>query len=289
MFRPERRGLFRLHLSKIRENTRVPYRIFGSVGHLQPELAAEVAAEPDIEAISLPVGQLRPWEEHTDLLNRLYRHASRGDYTHFVTMHIDSFPIRADWTSHILSQLEKGAAFATVAPRCFSACLFWPRAFRETHHFDLLLPQEVKASDEFRQFMAAHPDYDPRESGIGFLFGCWKKGLRWHEMRPTGRHIYGERVFHLVAATWLTGREAMPIRFEGLRNSFVRPLFVAVKRLLPRRIWLVGRQLLADRHLRTRDGSAAEKTREVERLVADPDSFLRACGAGRSRAAARLE
>lgn len=100
LFRPGRRGLFQLHLSKIRQNTKVPYRIFGSVGHLPPDLAAEVAAEPDVEAVHLPVGVLPgARHEHADLLERLFQEAMKGDFTHFCTMHTDSSPCRPTGSS----------------------------------------------------------------------------------------------------------------------------------------------------------------------------------------------
>ena len=279
LFKPARRELFRLHLGKIRENTAVPYRIFGSVGHLTPELAAEVAAEPDVEALKLPVGALpNARDEHADLLGRLFQEALKGDYTHFCTMHIDSFPVAPDWVSSIVEELEKGAAFATLAPHGYSACLFWPRSFHEAHGLDLLVPMAERQSGDFQRFCETHREYDTVETGLGFLYGGWQRGLRWHELRPNhGQQVYGDRIFHLVAGTRFTDRSYIPVRFGRVVGT-LRPAFAPLRPLVPKRLWRGGRSLLADEYRSSRDGTAAEKKRQLDLLLADPQGFLRRSG-----------
>ena len=279
LFRPERRELFQLHLSKVRQNTGVPYRVFGSVWHLTPELAVEVAAEPDIEAVHLPTGQLaNSRDEHADLLQRLFAEALKGDYTHFCTMHLDSFPVAPDWVPAIVGELEKGAAFATLAPHGYSACLFWPRSFHDEHR------AAERESDAFERFRQAHPDYDMVETGLGFLHGAWQRGLRWHEMRAgRGQQVCGRRIFHLVAGTRYTVGEFIPVRFGRFVHA-LRPAFRPLKPLLPKTLWRGGRRMMADDNRRTRDGTAAEKKRQLDLLLSDPDEYLRRSGMDRTAA-----
>ncbi|MHC5210650.1 MAG: hypothetical protein ACYTG2_08025 [Planctomycetota bacterium] len=285
MFERDVVPLVQLHLDRIEENTSVPFTVYGSVTRLDAGGRRLLAQHPFVKMVQpeLPRVPVSHREDHDAQLNALRKIAASDGATHFCTMHIDSFPIRPDWVARILEWLDKGHAFACVAPYAFNAGLFWPREWEDCG-CGFLAPREPRDRAAFEAFQKQHPDIDCLDGGIGFMFEAWKLGREWKEMRQSSPNIWGGLLLHLVGTTRLTSRQNAPteipegiIRFKNWLRPVLRHLPRPVKDALYRR---TRRRFIAWERETRRDGSPAAKKSQVLALTRDPVRFIQESMAG---------
>lgn len=293
MFDKSMSQLARLHLDQIAHNTKVPHTIYGVVDRLNAPGRRLLAEYSDVfQFVSDVLGQKDRRMDHHLRLSAARQRAADDGATHFVTLHVDSFPICPDWVEKMLQRLDSGAAFACVEPYCYNACLFWGKEW-EQRGLSFLPSEEERSSDAFSEFLLAHPHLDRADGGIGFLYGAWREGLRWYGIEQTAPNIWGDLVLHLVGATRLTSRDeapaVIPKPLETLKNA-LRPALRMLPRSTRTAIYQSARRrfVLWDQET-IRDGSPRDKLMQIQALVENPERFIRECRQFRSKRSDRLE
>jgi hypothetical protein len=276
LYGAEQEPLLELHLRQIEKCTTVPYVIYGGAGRLEPEYRRRLADHPRVRVPEIPPTELRGKSEHSYYLDRLIRIAIDDGATHVVTMHLDSFPVRAGWIEDLMARLTGTCVMATVEG-INTACLFFGRDFYVGHAPTMLVSEAVRAGPKFREFVGTRRPKD--HSGIGYGFAAFAHDLTWNELRLTSGDdghacVYDDRVFHLVGMLRLetllasgeaqvpsgwnraVGRRLMPQAWRsGLRRCFPSWFNHAVDQ--PRTALAIGHR---DRLLRE--------------LLQDPEVFL---------------
>ncbi len=211
LVREENFELLDLHLSKIRTLTKVPYTIYAGVARPAPPLLARLKNEPRLEIVPLPETDLSGSAEHSFYLERLIARAAGEGATHVVTLHVDSFPIRADWAETIAARLTGDTVLATLSSDGFlvgySACLFFSRDFWTECRPKLLLDSAERSSREYARFTAEYRHHD-EETGAGYVFRAYASGKRFELLERSSPGddteqfggVYGDLVFHLAGA-----------------------------------------------------------------------------------------
>lgn len=211
LVREENFELLDLHLRKIRTLTGVPYTIYAGVVRPAPPLLARIEAEPRLKIDPLPETDLSGSAEHAFYLKHLIERAVSDDVTHLVTLHADSFPIRADWAETIADRLTGDTVLATLSSDGFlvgySACLFFSRDFWTECRPKLLLDSADRSSREYARFAAEYPHHD-EDTGAGYVFRAYASGKRFELLERSSPGddteqfggVYGDLVFHLAGA-----------------------------------------------------------------------------------------
>ena len=276
VFNQANRRLFDIHLARIRRHTRAEFRIFAAAHKLSPELQRYVASQPEIEIVDCEVpAAYGVRDEHAHCLDRLVDHAMERDFTHFTTLHLDSFPIADGWHHDLAQSLENGAALAAVIPSGYSAGLFWTREFQERHAPRMLVHDAARgAPPRFTAFQAAYPDIDHVETGLGYIYRAWSLGLPWRALRTDDqRKIYGDLLFHLVGATYRTWVAVQPISNRPSLRFAWKAITPAV-RLLPVSGQNAVRRHFIDKTKVSREGTFVSKSEEVAMLMEEPDLYV---------------
>ncbi len=275
VFDEKTRKLFDIHLERIRRHTDCEYRIFAAAHKLSSELRQVVAKQPDIELVDCnPRTDSGVRIEHSDCLEKLAAFALERDFSHCMTIHLDSFPIADHWLDNLLESLRQGAVLASVVPNGYSAGLLWPRTFSEQWNPRMLVPEKVRESERFAEFVKDFPDIDHVETGLGYIYCAWEAGLPWRQIRTDHeRKIYDNIFYHLVGATFRTWTDAQKIR-KDRGTQLLWGLIKPGLRLLPLQTQRRVRELFIDKEKMTRDGSVRSKREEIEALIADPDTYI---------------
>jgi hypothetical protein len=248
LVKPENAELLDLHLNKIRALTSVPYTIYAGLSSLAPPLLQRLRAEPGVELVQLRETDLSGSPQHSLYLEQLIERALKDDVTHLVTLHVDSFPIRAGWAETIASRLTGDTVLATLSNNDYligyTAGLFFRRDFWEDLQPAFLLSEEDRAAPEYQRFSREHPHY-PADSGVGFVFRAYSRGKAFAalERSDAGRgagtfaSIHGDLIFHLGGAyryEKLSGEER-----SASRKAIFKMLTAArgrVKKCIPKTI-----------------------------------------------------
>jgi len=281
--------LFDLHLRCIERFTRVPFTLYAAANRLPADLRDRLTAKPTVRVCSVPTTDLRSSLEHAYYLERLIATAIKDGVTHVVTLHVDSFPIRAGWATDLGAVLSCNYAFAAIVrdelrdPKPTTACLFFPREFYLRYQPRLLLPRTAMGSAAGRAYVRRLAN--PKESGTGYGYMAFKEGLQWLPLRRTNLgedhyffgSIHEDLIFHLgSAASELRGfsgaREYLWMRRARQKASLLLPRGIkkGLKALIPQRI------LLPESPAHRRAYSTVR-----EALIADPDAYLRYLRTGR--------
>jgi hypothetical protein len=277
MIDPKREDLIRLFVKQIRANTTEPFQIFASVNHLSSAQRARISSEPDVTLVECQIGRaLRGRVEHATLLEALRVAATEAGATHFVTMHLDSFPISPTWAGDLLERLATGDRFATIVPNGYSACLFWSRDLDRELRLEFLVSESNRASADFEKFRRCYPDYDHIETGLGFIYEAWKRGWSWHPLKPTGHNIYGDAMFHLVAGVRLTAIGEGPIKKTPV-ISMLRRIGQPLMQVMPQSLRRQVREAFVHDEIALRDGTRRSKREELDSLLMDPETYLARC------------
>ena len=275
VFDQANRRLFDIHLARIRRHTRAEFRIFAAAHKLSPELRRYVAAQPEIEIVDCEVPKTYGVrDEHAHCLDRLVDHTMAQGFTHFATLHLDSFPIADGWHDDLAQSLENGAALAAVVPNGYSAGLFWTRALQERHAPRMLVREAVYGTSRFNAFQATYPDIDHVETGLGYIYRAWDLGLPWRALHTDDqRKIYDDLLFHLVGATYRTWVGVQPISSRPALKLAWNAIVPAV-RLLPVSGQHAVRRHFIDKTSISREGTFVSKSAEVAMLMDEPDLYV---------------
>ena len=274
VFDDNTRPLFDIHLERLRRHTSVKFRIFAAAHKLSQENQKYVLANPEIEIIDCKVpAKYSVRQEHSHCLMALANYAMSGDFTHCMSLHLDSFPVVDGWLETLLEQLRDGG-LAVVVPNGYSAGLLFSKLYFEKHQPNMLVSDSERETDAFKNFVEAFPNFDHVETGLGFIYRAWSKGLPWIKLETDeNRKIYGGLLFHMVGATYRTWSDVTPIRSEPIYAvtwQLIRPLV----RQLPTRQRHKIRGLFVDRDKMTRDGSVRSKKEEIACLIKDSDLYI---------------
>ena len=275
VFDDNTRPLFDIHLARLRRHTSIDFRIFAAAHKLSRENQKYVLANSEIEIVECEVPpEYSVRLEHSHCLMKLAKHAMFQNFTHCMSLHLDSFPVADDWLETLLEQLDGGAKLAVVVPNGYSAGLIFSRQYFEQYQPSMLISSEERETDTFNNFVEAFPNIDHVETGLGYIYRAWCEGLPWIKLETDdNRKIYGGLLFHMVGATYRTWIDVAPIRSEpiyAITWQLVKPLV----RQLPTRQRHGIRGLFIDRDKMTRDGSVRSKKEEIADLINDPDTYL---------------
>ena len=275
VFDDNTRPLFDIHLERLRRHTFIEFRIFAAAHKLSRENLKYIQANPEIEIVDCEVpAQYSVRLEHSHCLMTLANYAMSQNFTHCMSLHLDSFPVADGWLTKLLEQLDSDAQLAVVVPNGYSAGLLFSRLYFEKYKPNMLISDEERETDTFKNFIETFPNIDHVETGLGYIYRAWCEGLGWIKMETNeNRKIYGELLFHMVGATYRTWSDVTPIRSEPIYAvtwQLIKPL---VKRL-PTRQRHKLRGLFVDRDKMTRDGSVRSKKEEIAELIKDPELYI---------------
>lgn len=219
MLKKENQSLLDLHLRQIRRYTTVPYTIYASVNKLLPELRASLECQSDIKICDIETTDLCGSLEHSYYLEKLIQFAIKDNASHIVSMHVDSFPIRAAWAKELIRHLQGKYVLATVSRNGYlvqsTCCLFFRSEFYLECQPKMLISDTDRSTVLYKQF--CHDVlHHPTDSGGGFVYTAYARGFSWHILERTNvgedderyyrdkdynfGSIYGDMVFHLEGA-----------------------------------------------------------------------------------------
>lgn len=275
VFNDDTRSLFDIHLERLRRHTSVEFCIFAAAHKLSYENQKYVLAQPEIEIIDCQVpAKYSVRQEHSHCLMALAKHAMSQNFTHCMSLHLDSFPVADSWLETLLEQLERDGSLAVILPNGYSAGLLFSRLYFEKYQPNMLVSDEERETDAFNKFVKAFPNIDHVETGLGYIYRAWCEGLPWIKIETDeNRKIYGGLLFHMVGATYRTWADVTPIRSEpiyAITWQLIKPLV----RQLPTRLRHKIRGLFVDPDRMTRDGSVRSKKEEIAHLIRDPELYI---------------
>lgn len=267
--------LFDIHLERLRRHTSVEFRIFAAAHKLAPKHQEYLLENPEIEIVDCKVPSgYHVRLEHSHCLTALAKYAMSQNFTHCMCLHLDSFPVADRWLETLLEQLNSGAKLAVVVPNGYSAGLLFSRQYFEEYSPNMLVSNEERETDAFNQFTKAFPDLDHIETGLGYIYRAWSRGLPWVQIgTDENRKIYGGLLFHMVGATFRTWADVTPIRKEPIYAITWRLISPLIRRL-PTRQRHILRSLFVDRDQMSRDGSVRSKKEEIAHLIKAPNLYL---------------
>ncbi len=210
---PDNTGLLTLQLDYIAANTASNYRIYGVAVRTTDEVKSMLHQRHDVCVVDIPETSLRGAHEHSFYLDRLLDHALSDGCTHIAIFHLDSFPIAANWDSHIASRLNEKTVMAAavredvVDQKPFTAFMMFEEAFHRIHKPTFLPTKEEATSERYLSYRKAFPH--TIESGCGYGYTIFCEGLDWYKLGWTNKsnnHVYfgvvhGNLVYHLGGAT----------------------------------------------------------------------------------------
>lgn len=275
VFDDNTRPLFDIHLERLRRHTSIEFRIFAAAHKLSQENRKYVLANPEIEIVDCKVpAEYSVRLEHSHCLMKLANHAMSQNFTHCMSLHLDSFPVADGWLNKLLKQLDRGGWLAVVVPNGYSAGLLFSRLYFEKYQPNMLVSDAERETKAFDNFIKAFPNLDRVETGLGYIYRAWCEGLPWIKLETDdNRKVYGGLLFHMVGATYRTWSDVTPIRSEpiyALTWQLIKPLV----RQLPTRQRHKVRGLFIDRDKMTRDGSVRSKKEEIAHLISDPEFYI---------------
>ncbi|HAC63201.1 MAG TPA: hypothetical protein DCF68_06580 [Cyanothece sp. UBA12306] len=275
VFDENTRPLFDIHLEKLRCHTSVEFRIFAAAHKLTPEHQNYVLANPEIELVDCEVPSgYHVRLEHSHCLNTLAKYAMSKNFTHCMSLHLDSFPVKDRWLEILVERLNCGAKLAVVVPNGYSAGLLFTRQYFEKYKPNMLISDGERETETFKKFIKTFPHFDHVETGLGYIYRAWCEGLPWLQIETDeNRKIYGGLLFHMVGATFRTWVDVTPLRKERIYVVTWQLISPLVRRL-PMRSRHTVRNLFVDHHKISRDGSVLTKKEEIATLISDPDFYL---------------
>jgi hypothetical protein len=230
-------ALLDLHLHQIEKCTRIPYTIYACTNRLAENLSARLDQDPHIKIIDCPKTEKRNAEEHSHYLERLVQAAVEDGASHIVTLHVDSFPIRAGWAESLAEQLATEHPLAALEYGPYTACLFFCRDFYLDYRPHFLLSDDEQASPSYAGFSALYRHI--LHSGIGYLFRAYTAGLNWHPLTESNAGlsqgvVYANSVFHLHGSARLQANSARANDRAALRvGSILQSGHALARKILP--------------------------------------------------------
>lgn len=280
LVRAEDQKLLEVHLQRIEQHTRSPYRIHGVAVRLSEASRELLDRQPKVRLHELPTTAERSSKEHSYYLEQLIQEALQDGATHLVTLHVDSFPVRDGWDLELAGLTSEQCPVVSI-PRDQSldwkpstACLFFTSEYRQRCAPSLLLSEATLSSPEYLGYLAKH-DHMP-DSGVGYGFDLHRRGLGWHPLLQSSTAgsegafgaVYGDMIYHLGGAVRF-GRTA---EHRRLRIPGLAKLRELALRVLPP-AW---RRALRGRVAGAMVGAVQNREFESERrrLLDDPDGHI---------------
>jgi hypothetical protein len=203
------------------------------------------------------------------------RYAYADGATHFVSLHLDSFPIDAGWLDSAAAAVADGAPFSCIQPKCYNAFMFWDRAWQETG-VGMLPTAADRAGTAFARFIIEHPTLNHADGGLGFLFNAWQAGRQWHSVEQTSPTIWGNRLMHLEGAT----RIAMSKQLPSILTRVKTPISLLLPDKLRKYLSLLVWRFFAKPVEQPAGGpTLSSKQEQISAVVADPEGFIARCRA----------
>lgn len=207
MVTPENSKLLDIHLEYIDLYTKCDYTIYGVNIRLLPEQELKLTSHPRMKTITVPETDMKGSEEHSYYLEALLAAAVQDGATHFVTLHVDSFPVKLNWAESIASRLSADCVLCTTTkhgiPIKPTSCLFFTREFYLQYKPRFLMSQAEIDSENGKRFLQAYP-IATWDSGYGFLYQAFCANLCWISLermnKVSGCALYDDMIFHLENA-----------------------------------------------------------------------------------------
>lgn len=201
--------LLDIHLNYIRNNTKIPYKIYAACNRLEQCLASRLKDKEEVSVCPVPPTALRGSYENRYYLGHLIQTALDDGCTHIAIMHVDSFPVKDNWCEELLSRMSESCPVASVMMKenydhkPHTSLLFFSGEFYRTYAPNLLLSPEDVDSTDYSVYSAKHPHQ--QDCGCGFGFALYRNKLDWVPLEQTNAahdhyhmgSIYGDLVFHL--------------------------------------------------------------------------------------------
>lgn len=203
--------LIRIHLSFIRKNTLVPYKIYAGAERLFPEFRKKIVGEDIVLCHLQPTDEIAG-KENSFYLEQLFHCAIDDGCTHIAVFHVDSFPVRTDWVNYVLKKLDEGYHLAAIERieeqdnKPHSSFMFFSTDYYQRFRPPLRLSEEERKEKLYRKYLKEYPHIP--DTGTGFGYQLFKENLKWYGMhRSNSRQdhrlfagIYDDIVFHLGGA-----------------------------------------------------------------------------------------
>ncbi|MBP6872849.1 MAG: hypothetical protein KBC43_12640 [Bacteroidales bacterium] len=289
-FAKKREGwMIRVHLTFIRKNTNVPYKIYAGTERLLPEFRKKLDGDDIIVCPLSPTNEIAG-KENSFYLEQLFRYAIQDGCTHIAVFHVDSFPVRPDWVNYLLNKLDEGYQLAAIE-RCeeldykpHSSFMFFSTGYYVKYHPSLRLSEEERKEKSYRKYLKAYPHIP--DTGSGFGYQLFKDNLSWYRMQRSNTRqdhrlfagIYDDLVFHLGAAGFtMSVTNYDRLRYERRKETF-RKILKKFSFIFPNHNTIVNKIFAefdqSGYKLRKSNFHNKIKKSIKIRLGADPDLFI---------------
>jgi len=205
--------LLDIHLDRIEKYTKMPFTIYAATNRLLPQFLPKLKKNKNVKICDIKTTGLRGSYEHSYYLENLADYAIKDGADYIVTLHLDAFPVEYDWDLKLAQKLTGNTVLAAVIrderidQKPMTACMFFRSDFYLKYQPRFLVNGKDMASTLFQKYSKCITK--PYESGIGFGFKIYEKGLNWYPMLRTnkgGDHYYFSSIhdniiFHLGSAS----------------------------------------------------------------------------------------
>jgi len=271
-----------LHLRQIDRHTAVPHTIFGCLVRASEAAADRLRTHPRVGLLAGVPTTARGSGEHSHYLDQLASAAIDAGVTHVVTLHVDSFPIHGDWVGRLVGRVSSQCPVVTGAG-VHSSCLLFEREFYLRTRPAFAPDDEVCGEPRFQACVRERGFV--QHSGVGLAVQACLEGRSVALLTPepvpgSVATIYDNCVFHLgggLKSIPAEGEESQAYRLA--RGGALRAAGRIVRAIVPSRVRQVmrerlGRELMAQYNINRAESSRVRTRREMERALADPDTYL---------------
>ena len=199
--------LFDLHYSKISEFTQSQFQIYAGAVRTEDKSLLD---KDRLTVCELERAPEEGFKEHAFYLEQLIQIAFEDGCTHVAIFHMDSFPIKA-WDTTCIEHLENNKLVAIRRDeehdyKPHTSFIFFGKAWYALHP-QLLLPEEIKGTEEYKQYLEENPHCC--DSGWGYGFKAYQEGAAWKSLLRTNLgedhylagSVYEDMIFHLGGVT----------------------------------------------------------------------------------------
>ncbi|MGA2211811.1 MAG: hypothetical protein ABSH31_00945 [Bryobacteraceae bacterium] len=199
--------LLDIHLSQIEKTTSVPFRIYAAANRLQPRFREKIESLPYLSICQFPTTSLRGSAEHAYYLDRLVEVAVADGASFICTFHVDSFPVCSGWAEKITAELRGDCVLAGVErdgrkdKKPSTEFMLFTREFYLEHRPAFRLTENELASLEYQRYRMGCPHYYA-DSGVGYGFKIWARGLSWFPLQRVDRDRERDREYYVTGAVY---------------------------------------------------------------------------------------
>ncbi len=233
--------LLEIHLDKIKENTTSPFTIYAGTNMLLPRFVTKLKQYNFVKPCDCSnyTGQneeRRGSKEHSHYLEQLVKTAIGDGVSHIAIMHPDSFPVKVGWEKYLENKLSGSCVLASIFP-AMSGLTFFARDFYTKYQPRLLPSIQEELSTTWTNFKLANQTRNLVETGMGYGYKIFLKGLSWYKLQRTNRgqyhshfgSIFDDFIFHLGSASEYKNR---PMKGH-VKNSTFNNIKQVITKILP--------------------------------------------------------